>query len=498
MKKAILLAIGNDCPRDEWADTVLPPLGILAVGSYLVAHDVPVELIDVHMDFGFGLTAAVERTVARRVAQYLHTQADDIAWIGISQHSNTSSGVTVAQEVHTTLPEMPIVFGGYFPSSCYRPLLEEQPGITSIVRGDGEAAALEISQSLDQGRSFLSERTPNLAWRDEGNIRTTPIQPIPLNDLPISDFGLLHNPSCYRVLSIITSRGCPFRCNYCLENGMRPYAEYPLDWVTQQLTNMETRTSAKHTVVHDPIFGVDRKRTLELCRILGEYDFVYGIQSRVDVLTPEIVPALSQAGVESVYFGMESASPETLLRMGKVHSVSEAERYVQSALEVFKACFENGLAPFLGLMVAFPGDSEADHQATVEFVRKAQQLRNQVATQTGVNTPFVPYGWHTHVYDGSPLAGRVNEDFPETVLYSEPYVGERTVLSPSSGIELEQIRRYQEEIDSLADQTPEVYDLLERYWGFSRKEFAEAHPELTDDQGVTVLCESVKPGLAAT
>jgi len=231
---------------------------------------------------------------------------------------------------------------------------------------------------------------------------------------------------------------------------------------------------------------------------LDEYGFAYGIQTRVDVLRPDVVPALSQAGVEAVYFGMESASAETLLRMGKVHSVPEAERYVQSALEVFKACFENGLAPFLGLMVAFPGDSETDHQVTVEFVRKAQQLRNQIAAQTGVNTPFVPYGWHTHVYDGSPLAERVSEDFPETLLYSEPYVGERTVLSPSSGIELEQIRHYQEEIDSLADQTPEVYDLLDRYWGFSRKEFAEAHPELTDDQDVTVLCESVKPGLAAT
>lgn len=492
MKKVILLAIGNDCPRDEWADAVLPPLGILAVGSYLVAHDVPVELIDVHMDFGFGLTAAVEQTVAQRVARYLQQQASVIAWVGISQHSNTSSGVTVAQEIHAALPEIPIVFGGYFPSSCYRPLLEEQPCITAIVRGDGEATALEISQSLDQGRSFLSERMPNLAWRDEGNIRTNPIQPIPVDDLPISDFGLLHNPSCYRVLSIITSRGCPFRCNYCLENGMRPYAAYPLDWVTQQLRNMKTRTSTKHTVVHDPIFGVDCKRTLELCRILGGYDFVYGIQSRVDVLTPDIVPALSQAGVESVYFGMESASADTLVRMKKVRSAAEAESYVKKALEVLKSCFENEVVPFLGMMVAFPGDSENDCQATVEFVRRTHQLREQVAEQTGVRTSFVPYGWQTHVYDGSPLAACIDEDFPEVVLCSEPYIGESLVTSPSPGIDLQKVRSYQEEIDSFADQTLRVFELLERYWGFSRREFAEAHPELTDGEGVTVLCDSKK------
>ena len=56
MRKAILLEVGNDYVRDEWGLLVSPPTSTLSVGSYLAAHDVPVELLDMQVDFGFGLT----------------------------------------------------------------------------------------------------------------------------------------------------------------------------------------------------------------------------------------------------------------------------------------------------------------------------------------------------------------------------------------------------------------------------------------------------------
>ena len=114
--------------------------------------------------------------------------------------------------------------------TIHNAFMEKYPFITAIVRGDGEAAALQISRSLAQGRSFLSDQTPNLAWLDEGEIRATPIQPMTLDDLPIFDFRPLRNPCCYQIIDLMTSRGCPFRCSYCLENTMRPYAAHPPDW----------------------------------------------------------------------------------------------------------------------------------------------------------------------------------------------------------------------------------------------------------------------------
>jgi len=490
MKKVVLLAVGNDYSRNEWVVSVIPPLSILSVGSFLAQHDVPVELIDVQTDVGFGLTREAEQIVSRRVAHYLRDQAEAIAWIGISQLSNTSSGIILAREIHVTLPETPIIFGGCFPSSSYPTLLRQYPFISAIVRGDGEAAALQISRSLAQGQSFLSEQTPNLAWRENGEIRTTPARPMAVDGLPIPDLRLLHNTSCYSFAAVITSRGCPFRCTYCLESALRPYAEYPLTWVEQHLDHVRAHMPNVRASLVDAIFGINRTRTLQVCNLLRQYGFKFGVESRVDVLAPDLLPSLSQAGLEVVFLGIESASTDTLLRMNKVRSAAQAEEYLRRAIRVLRACFENQVTPILGLMVGFPGDSLADLQATLEFVKEVRQLHDQVTAQTGASPGFIPAPQLTRVYAGSPLAERVEQDWPQATLHSEPYEGEKTVISPSSGLDQDVLKQYIGEIEQLGEYTPHTMELMP-YFGFSSKELMSS-PGLTDDEGITVLSESVR------
>jgi anaerobic magnesium-protoporphyrin IX monomethyl ester cyclase len=484
-KKVILLSIGNDYLRYNRVFLMSPPLGILALGSYLTGHDVPVELIDVQMDFGFGLTRDAERIVFQRTARYLCDRADDIAWAGISQLSSSGSGVALAQEIHAALPEVPIVLGGYFPSCNYR-LLLQYPFITAVVRGDGEAAALQISRSLACGQPFLSDQTPNLAWLDEGEIRTTPIQPIALEDLPILDFRLLRNKSHYQVIGMMTSRGCPFRCNYCLESSMRSYASYPLEWVARQLEHIEAELPNTYVFIFDPLFGLGNERTLELCRMMSAHRFTYGMESRADVLAPDLVPALREAGVELVLLGVESASPATLLRMSKVRSLTEAEDYIEDAFGILKACFENNMVPLVSLMLGFPGDSEADLRATLEFVKEVYRLHSRIVAQTGVRTGFIPAPQLTEIYDGSLLAACIGRDFPEVVLRPE-LEGERSVVSPSPGLDREVVLRYLAEIGDLGGYTRQALAHMEHFFGFSARDLVASAPELTDDEGVTVL-----------
>lgn len=490
-QKVILLSIGNDYPRYEEHVPAFPPMSILALGSYLAAQDVPVELLDVQMDFGFGLTSAAEQVVCQRVARYLQSQADAVAWVGISQLSNASSGILLAQEIRTALPETPIIFGGYFPSCNYELLLRKYPFITAIVRGDGEAAALQISRSLAQGEPFLCDQTPNLAWLDAAGLHTTPLQSMALNNLPIFDFRLLRNRSCYQTGSLMTSRGCPFSCNYCTENGMRPYAVYPVEWVARQLEHMKAELQCKRVIVMDPMFGAGRERTLEMCRILREHHFTYGIQSRVDVLRPDLIPHLRQVGLEMVFWGVESASPSTLLRMNKVRSKDQAESYLQDTLKVLQACFENSVVPLLGLMLGFPGDSEADLQASLEFVKTVDHLHDQVFAETGVETGFIPYSQPTQIYDGTALAKRLTRDF-QVALGPDSFAGERIVLSPAPGVSMDTVRYYETEINNYVRYVPRVQEINTQYLSFSGENFVKAHPELTDGEGVTIFCDKVQ------
>ncbi len=217
MKKVVILGsvegLNPISTPSGWLNHVAPPLSIVAVGSYLHAHGVPVELIDIEVDFGLGLTREARQVVGRRVASYLAAQAEDIAWVGISMHTNVSLGMSEdtspIEAIHATLPNTPIIFGGYLASIEYHILLQKYPFVTAVVRGDGEAAALDISRRLAQGEPVPSDQIPSLAWTHQGEIRTTPTQSLPPAELPIFDFTLLRNPRSYERIDLMTSRGCP-------------------------------------------------------------------------------------------------------------------------------------------------------------------------------------------------------------------------------------------------------------------------------------------------
>ncbi len=247
----------------------------------------------------------------------------------------------------------------------------------------------------------------------------------------------------------------------------------------------------EYVLVYDPIFGVSRERTIEICRILGERRFTYAVESRVDVLSPDLVPVLRSANVKAIFLGIESASPATLMRMDKVHSVARAEDYVRDALLVLEACFENDITPFVPIMLPFPGDSEQDFQASLELVQEISQLYDRVAARTGVETGFICYAWNAKIYGGMPLEQRMG-DFPETILGPDTYICERDVISPSPEITPDVIARYRAEIERSSHYTPLSLERVKRYFGIVVEQFLAAHSDATDEQGVTLLGDRQK------
>jgi len=293
----------------------------------------------------------------------------------------------------------------------------------------------------------------------------------------------------------MTSRGCPFKCSYCLEDSMRPYAAYSLDWISRQLAHMEAEMPNDHVFISDPIFGVGRERTLELCRIMRERRFTYAMQTRVDALSPDILPDLYSAGIRSIFLGVESASPSTLVRMNKVHSIAQGERYVADTLELLTACFENDITPFMPIILPFPGDSVQDMETSVEFVKEVSRVCKQVTLQTGVETGFACYAQNTVIYAGIPLERQLETDYPETVLQPTPFVGESTVSSPSPTISPQVVEQYRAQIESYSVYSPLLMERQDLYYSFFLETFLATHSDLADDQGIIKLGDCVKRSL---
>jgi anaerobic magnesium-protoporphyrin IX monomethyl ester cyclase len=202
-------AIGSRIPDDH-----LPPLGLLAIGGPLIdaGHDVTL------LDAEFGPMPAAE-IVARAVAH-----APEAILFG---HSGSTSAHPIIAELSRALarrlPDAWIVYGGVFPTYHWREVLESEPQIDAVVRGEGEETAPRLIAALESGAPLHA--VPGIAYRMDGGIHATAAAPM-IRDLDryrigweLIDFGRYSYWGRKRAVVVQFSRGCPHLCNYCGQRG---------------------------------------------------------------------------------------------------------------------------------------------------------------------------------------------------------------------------------------------------------------------------------------
>jgi anaerobic magnesium-protoporphyrin IX monomethyl ester cyclase len=202
-------AIGSRVPVEH-----LPPLGLLAVGGPLLDDGHHVQLLDA--EFG---PLSIEQ-ITSQVLEH----APQAVLIGHS--GSTSAHPTVAlltRALRCALPEVKIVYGGVFPTYHWRDVLEAEPQIDVIVRGEGEETARQVMRALRNGTSL--EEIRGIAFRKNSAPFATDAAPTIqcLDDYRVGweliDFRRYSYWGRKRAVVVQFSRGCPHQCNYCGQRG---------------------------------------------------------------------------------------------------------------------------------------------------------------------------------------------------------------------------------------------------------------------------------------
>src|SRR5262245_53699577 len=128
------VAIGSRIPREQ-----LPPLGLLSIGGPLVDAGHDVTLLDAE------LGPLPHDAIVARVASHR-------PYVLLVGHSGSTSAHPIAMDltrrIRALLPDVIIAYGGVFPTYHYREILEAEPQIDVVVRGEGELTALKAGQAL--------------------------------------------------------------------------------------------------------------------------------------------------------------------------------------------------------------------------------------------------------------------------------------------------------------------------------------------------------------
>jgi anaerobic magnesium-protoporphyrin IX monomethyl ester cyclase len=305
-------AIGSRIPAEH-----LPPLGLLAIGGPLLDAGHEVTLLDAE----FGPLSPND------IVRHVTSVAPDAILIGHS--GSTSAHPTVCEltrRFRTVLPKALIVYGGVFPSYHYRDVLQHEPQIDVVVRGEGEETVQSLMAAIATGMEL--ERVAGIAFRRDGEIIETPPAAM-IEDLDAYRVGWelvdLERYSYYggrRAVVMQFSRGCPHHCNYCGQRGFWGR------WRHRDPRRLSAEIAWLHRTYGVELFNladenptVNRRQWRALCEaIIAENIEVTIIGStRTDdiVRDADILHLYRKAGVERFLLGVENTDAATLERVRK-------------------------------------------------------------------------------------------------------------------------------------------------------------------------------------
>jgi len=261
-----------------------------------------------------------------------------------------------------------IAKGAHFARSD-RKALGKFPELDLVIRGEYELAVGEIATADDLSL------VPGITYRSGGQICRNEDRPL-LEDLDriaypsrhLARNALYRRPDTGQLqTTIVTSRGCPSRCIYCLapEVAGRRVRRRSVENILGELKECVERHGIRDFLFRSDTFTMDRKWVLELCdaMVRSGLDVCWSCNSRVDTLDEERLAAMKRAGCWLIAFGVESGSAELLKRMHKGATVAQS-------LNALALCRRMGMKSSIYLLVGLPWETEETFQQTSDLAVK--------------------------------------------------------------------------------------------------------------------------------
>ncbi|HEY7269211.1 MAG TPA: radical SAM protein [Dehalococcoidia bacterium] len=249
-------------------------------------------------------------------------------------------------------------------------------GAEFALLGEGEETLCDLVDALESGgdpttpvgMAFLGVDGEEQSTGRRANMRDLDAMPLPARDLvDMRRYREAWRPQGRLSMNLVTSRGCPFHCNWCAKPiwGQRYSVRSPQS-VAEEVSSLAA-LGADHLWFMDDILGLKPGWLPEFADRLEALGVrvPFKCLARADLLLrPGEIEALRRAGCEMVWIGAESGSQRVLDAMEKgttVEQVREARRRLGEA----------GIKVAFFLQFGYPGETWEDIQATVQLVRES-------------------------------------------------------------------------------------------------------------------------------
>jgi anaerobic magnesium-protoporphyrin IX monomethyl ester cyclase len=253
-----------------------------------------------------------------------------------------------------------------------------------VVRGEGEETLVELADAIDGKRAPAS--IAGLSWIDRGMVRHNPARAFnteldrlapPLSALDLFDPSWYGANDTVAPAGLLSSRGCPAACTFCSNDVTgRKFRYRSASSVAAEVKQHGVGALA----FFDDSFAVGKRRVRELCAALKGGGTYWTCTAHPAHLDRDVLADMKDAGCAGVDIGMESADPGMLVRIGKGVTV-------ERVMDVLRWCQELGIHSVVNLMFGWPDETDAELDATIGFLDRAQPIAGGFNAR-GVVVPY--------------------------------------------------------------------------------------------------------------
>jgi len=337
------------------------PINILSIGTWIMKKsNFKVRIIDCLVEDNY------EEIIKNELSK------KDILLIGISVMSScVPNALEITRLIKKFSPETKIIWGGIH-CRLYPEQTIQHHLIDFVCCGEGEKPLLNLAKCLYSGKPYKDIK--GILYKEKEKIIKTPEDDfIDLNEIGMMNYSLL-NPQVFnkKRAILLTSRGCPHRCTFCINVAIknRRWRFLTAENVVKEVEYLIRNYGVKIIVFNDESFFVNRDRTEKILDMLLKKKLFlkYAGAARADyfskgLITPDMLKKMKKLGFYDIGIGYEFGSQKMLDFIKK-------DITTKDQLTAAKMLAESDIGATFSFMTAFPNETKKDTLETIRLIRK--------------------------------------------------------------------------------------------------------------------------------
>ena len=275
-------------------------------------------------------------------------------------------GVTCVSATYNSTVELckvldgKIVLGGVHPTIEPEQTLKDT-GADYVVTGEGDYVFRDLISGYIKPKNRIIEG---------GVIKDLDALPLPArhlfpHDEVVNSEGILGCEKGVVASSIISARGCPYNCCFCVKahEMFRKFRYRSAENIKVELNQLIENYGVQHVRILDDTFTLIKKRVIDLCDKIKDLEITWACITRADHIDEETIRHMRESGCIEINIGVETGSKRLLELMNKKETV---ETYIKASEKIKKA----GILLKTFLMCDFPTETQKDRDDTIRLIKK--------------------------------------------------------------------------------------------------------------------------------